>query len=156
MRASREERKGKEASGDTGAGLRAGNELGPTAGTTAQSRDKEEMTDWGGWGGGMIEIVSFLGRSSKYQKTSWAGQVRIYAFNSKPTKCFWSVYSTPSIVGGCQCCSALLVPKPLLGNPGRVLGCCPWQSSCSPFFVPSTPTSNQLRPSLLLFWCSAF
>lgn len=140
MGASRGGEKGKEASGDTGAGLRAGNELGPTAGTTAQSReeDKEEMTDWGGVGGGAIEIVSFFGRSSKYQKTSWAGQVRIYAFNSKSNpEMFLSVYSTPSIVGG-QCCSgpAGSQAPPRQSREGAV----PGQSSCSPFFVPSTPT----------------
>ena len=43
------------------------------------------MTDWGGVGGGglAVEIVSVFGRSSKYQKTSRTGQVRMYAFNSK-------------------------------------------------------------------------
>lgn len=159
MRASRGGEKGKEASGDTGAGLRAGNELGPTAGTTAQSReeDKEEMTDWGGVGGGRwaIEIVSFFGRSSKYQKTSWAGQVRIYAFNSKPNlEMFLSVYSTPSIVGG-QCCSgpAGSQAPPRQSREGAgVLS--PGSPHAHLSLYPPPPPSNQAQaipPTLLVF-----
>lgn len=91
-----------------------------------------------GWGGEAIEIVSFFGRSSKYQKTSWAGQVRIYAFNSKSNQeMFLSVYSTPSIVGG-QCCSgpAGSQAPPRQSREGAVHR----QSSHPPSFVPSTPT----------------
>lgn len=70
--------KGKEVSGDTGAGLRAGNELGTTItlpplqahGAAAQSRE-QRGNDRLGWRGG--EIMPFFGRRSKYQKTSWAG-----------------------------------------------------------------------------------
>lgn len=65
--------------------------------------------------------------------------------------------SHPSIVGG-QCYFwPLLVPKPLLGNQGGCWGAVPGQSLMLTFLCTLTPhLQTRLRPSLLLFWCSAF
>lgn len=71
--------KGKEVSGDTRAGLRAGNELGTTTTTTAaplqqatREGDKEEMTDWGGVGWREAESCPFFCKLLNVLKTNWA------------------------------------------------------------------------------------
>lgn len=144
--------KGKEVSGDTGAGLRAGNELGTTITlpllqahrAAAQSRE-QRGNDRLGWRGGRNHALLWEEVEVPKNKLGWA--VRIPAFNSKSNQeMFLSVYSTPSTVGS-QCCPwSCSFPSALQGNSGRML------STDSPHphppLYPLPPSSHQASDHL--------
>lgn len=120
--------KGKEVSGDTWAGLRAGNELGttitlpPLQAPQPRAEDKEEMTDWGGVGVGG-KNRAFLWEELKVPKTSWAGQPGyLCSIPNKINKCF--CVSTPHYAqsGARPCPWSCWCPRPLQGNSARMLG----------------------------------
>lgn len=116
------------------------------------------MTDWGAGVGRRwaIEIVSFFGRSSKYQKTSWAGQVENICIQFQAKSEMALVAYSTSIVEASVVLALLVLPS-LLGNPGGCWGAVPELILMLTFLCTlHPPPSNQAQAILLLFWCSAF